>query len=525
MQEKINNEAAKLNSRRIVLYFAVALGASAVSFFLMASNSGNIYEATGRLEDRHYKLLSAASDLILLNSKLSMTANLAVVTGDASYERKYAGLAPQLDGAIKKLGQAAALEEGDYHTEEINEANLHLVEIARRALRLARSGKKLEASGLLTGDEYIKWKKVYAAGVGAMLRECDDSLLAEGAAARRGMMKRLVFSSCAVAVSLLLWALAAVSAARWLKLRGSTDLLLARKDAEFRHFFDTVQEIFYRTDWKGRITDITPSILKYSGFTREELLGTSTLSLYQNKQDRNQLIKELLLKGIIEDYEVKLRTKDRGILDVLVNARLLRGVGGLPVGIEGSLRVITARKSAEDQLRRMNRLYIILSRVNEAMFHIRGVQQFYEEVCRVAVEDGGMKFAWVGLPGPDGRIIPMASSGAADGYLNEVLVSSDASVLEGRGPGGSAAREGKVFINSDTETIPGMLPWRAAALKRGFRSSAVFPIGGGGIVAFYAAEKGFFIKEEEQLLSSIGGIITYAVSSLRDAPGGASGTV
>jgi PAS domain S-box-containing protein len=521
MAENKKSLTVKPGARFPALYFSAALAASAASLFLMFSNSRGIYEATGELHDRHYRLLNAAGSLIMLDSRLSMAASLAASTGEPLYEREYERLAPELDASIKKLSRFTGAAEGSPRMAEINKTNLQLIDLERRALRLSRAGKKREASAQLAGREYQEYKKTYARAISELLKEFEAALLVEGAASRRGIIKSSVAAAACVFASLLFWVLAALSARRWFRVRGSTEALVAEKEAEYRHFFDTVQEVFYRADWKGVLTNITPSITKYSGYKPEELVGKPVSDLYQNPEDRKLLIKELILKGIVEDYEVKLKTKDRGILDVLVNARLLKGFAGLPAGLEGSLRDITARKAAEDKLRRMNRLYGILRRLNGVILRAHSPQSLYEDLCRAAVEEGGIKFAWVGMPGPGGSIVPAASCGEGEDYLRELQVSIYASLPEGRGPSGAAAREGKIFVNSDTENNPAMVPWREAALKRGFRSSATFPIGGGGVVNFYASETGFFVEEEKVLLSSLGGDIAYAVNSINERLAGA----
>ncbi|OGR41714.1 MAG: hypothetical protein A2X35_12630 [Elusimicrobia bacterium GWA2_61_42] len=515
MTEKNNGSAAKAGTRFPALYFFAALAASAVSLFLFYSHARSVYADTAKLHSSHYELLDGVRNIIEYDSRLTMAAGLAASTGEAAYTREYDGLAAELDAAIKKLNTFTVAKEGSPYTAKINEANLRLEEIERRAISLSRAGKRREASALLAGTEYLRLKKAYAAGVKGLMSEFESSHLDESAVSRDIIVKKSLAAAASASISLLLWALAAFSIRRWLKVRGSAESLVAEKEAEFRHFFDTVQEIFYRADWKGRLTDITPSIKKYAGYTREELLGRPISNLYLNPEDRNPLIKALLTKGIVEDYEVKLKTKDRGVLDVLVNARLLRGFGGLPAGIEGSLRDITRRKASEDRLRRMNRLYTILSRVNEAIVRVRTPQKLYEEICRIAVENGGIKFAWVGMPLTEGLIFPVASSGEDEGYLRDLKISTDPGAPESRGPSGTAARENRVVINSDTETNPDMLPWRYEALRRGFRSSAVFPIGGGGIINFYAEESGFFMEEEERLLASLSEDITHAVNSMK----------
>jgi GAF domain-containing protein len=169
-------------------------------------------------------------------------------------------------------------------------------------------------------------------------------------------------------------------------------------------------------------------------------------------------------------------------------------IGDAKDGLDGSVEV--------------NRLYAVLSKVNEAMVRIRQPQALYEAACRIAVEDGGFLLAWIGFvePGSD-YILPLAKSGRDDGYLDSVRVSLSADVPEGRGPTGLALREGRAFINNDTENNPIMRPWRDEQLKRGFRSSASFPLTSEGktvgVITLYAGEPGYFNSEEVRLLGCL----------------------
>jgi len=163
----------------------------------------------------------------------------------------------------------------------------------------------------------------------------------------------------------------------------------------------------------------------------------------------------------------------------------------------------------------LNRLYSVLSKVNETIVRIHDSQELFDRVCRIAVEDGLFKMAWIGLVDPDSRIIkPTASYGDTDGYLNDVKVYA-ADVPEGKGPTGSAVFEGKHSISGDIENDPRMLPWREKALRHGLRSSAAFPIHAGssviGALTVYSHEPQFFTDEEIQLLTSLAEDVSFAM--------------
>lgn len=179
---------------------------------------------------------------------------------------------------------------------------------------------------------------------------------------------------------------------------------------------------------------------------------------------------------------------------------------------------VSERLRAEEKALRLNRLYSVLSKVNEAIVRIHDSQKLYEQACRIAIEDGSFKMAWVGLTDSDTNMVnPVASYGDTSGYLAKIKIYAT-DVSEGRGPTGRAASEGTYSICSDIEHDPRMLPWRDKALRHGFRSSAAFPLRAGstviGAFTIYADKPQFFTDEEIRLLSSLVEDISFALDSI-----------
>jgi PAS domain S-box-containing protein/diguanylate cyclase (GGDEF)-like protein len=131
---------------------------------------------------------------------------------------------------------------------------------------------------------------------------------------------------------------------------------LRESEARYRRVFDNVHDLFYRTDAHGIITDISPSVERY-GYTREQLIGTQVLDVYEDPEERAALLKALAERGIAVDHEVHLKTADGSVRDTSVSAHLLRGPDGSVIGVEGSLRDISERKRMEKALRESNERY------------------------------------------------------------------------------------------------------------------------------------------------------------------------
>jgi len=84
---------------------------------------------------------------------------------------------------------------------------------------------------------------------------------------------------------------------------------------------------------------------------------------------------------------------------------------------------IAERKRAEKHILKLNRVYAILSGVNQAIVRIRELQALFEEVCRIAVEPGGFRMAWIGLVDDTTRQIrSVASAGESGGYLEGIHI-------------------------------------------------------------------------------------------------------
>ncbi len=187
--------------------------------------------------------------------------------------------------------------------------------------------------------------------------------------------------------------------------------------------------------------------------------------------------------------------------------------------LELRVRERTAELDAKNaQLIALNRVYAVLSDVNQLIVRTHDRQVIFDGVCRIAVDRGLFKMAWVGLVDEAERaVMPVACYGCEADYLKNIRISTDP-VPEGEGPTGVAVRTGRYFINNDTETNPAMLPWRDEALKRGYLSSAAFPFLSEGRVVgaltVYSAEPGFFDEDEVRLLDELAADISHSLWSM-----------
>ena len=102
-------------------------------------------------------------------------------------------------------------------------------------------------------------------------------------------------------------------------------------DEKYRSIFESLQDVYYRTDKDGRITIISPSVRARAGYNPEDLIGRQVTDFYLNPSDREIFKGKLKKSGIINDYEIQLKRKDGRVIDVSVSSNVVYGKNGAPV--------------------------------------------------------------------------------------------------------------------------------------------------------------------------------------------------
>lgn len=133
---------------------------------------------------------------------------------------------------------------------------------------------------------------------------------------------------------------------------GRMKRFLRNSEEKYRRIFENIQDVYYESSIDGTILEVSPSIEKMAGITREELIGTSIERFYANINDRDEILSEMLKHGEISDWEIKLNDPNGGLEYGSVTAILKRDAKGKPEKFIGSLRIITDRKKADLKLRR-----------------------------------------------------------------------------------------------------------------------------------------------------------------------------
>ena len=210
---------------------------------------------------------------------------------------------------------------------------------------------------------------------------------------------------------------------------------------------------------------------------------------------------------------------------VHARAVLVRGDDGTPLRLVGTVQDVTRECEAEEaselasaEAARLSRLYEALSALNKSVARELDRQQLLESICRVLVEIGGFRMAWIGEFESSSRsLVPVASAGTHTDYLDGLRLSVN-DPRESDGPGIAAFRSGRPVIVNDVAHDDRMAPWRREATRRGFMAVATFPIDQAGrpagVLAVYAERPGFFQQRETALLEEAAASIAFGLENV-----------
>jgi signal transduction histidine kinase len=184
------------------------------------------------------------------------------------------------------------------------------------------------------------------------------------------------------------------------------------------------------------------------------------------------------------------------------------------------LAEIAERMRVEERLRAANRTLRTINRCNEALVRATEEIELVQAICRILVEDGGMRMAWVGYREENAarRIRRIAHAGFDDGYLDGIDIGW-ADAPTGRGPTGVAIRTSELCWTDDIATDPHFEHWRDEALRRGFGSSLALPLKSDGMafgaLTLYADRPHAFDQQTRSHFTELANDLAYGVAAIR----------
>ena len=262
-------------------------------------------------------------------------------------------------------------------------------------------------------------------------------------------------------------------------------------------------------------------LIEMFGYARDELTDIAWTNL-SHPADRNDLLSGIdkIRSGQLDSYVAEHRfiRKNAEVFYVACNVQCIRKLDGALEHFVITFQDITQRKLGEANIQRLTNLYAALSQCNQAIVRCADEDALFREICRVAVEFGAMKMAWVGMLDPESlQINPVASYRDDDGYLDGINISIDPNSVYGQGPIGTAIRERRSVWCQDFMTDPMTLPWHDRASLAGWRAVATLPLFREdepvGALTLYADGANAFDIQARELLEEMAIDISFALNN------------
>lgn len=304
--------------------------------------------------------------------------------------------------------------------------------------------------------------------------------------------------------------------------RRQAELALREEELKYRRIVDTASEGIWVLGPDMRGSFVNARMCDLLGREPTEIIG-QPISAFMYEEDVPDHLQRMdhRRQGQSEHYERRLRRKDGETIWTLANASPIFDDEGRILGSFAMLTDITARKHAEEALRRINRELRAISNCNQTLMRAEDEQSLLQEICRIICDEAGYRMAWVGYAEQDEAktIRPVAWAGVEEGYIAHARPTW-ADTERGQGPGGTVIRTGRQVYIQDFSRSPEFSPWLGSALAQGYRSGIGMPLKDDqgrvfGILMIYSAETNVMTPDELRLLEELSGDLAFGVSVLR----------
>ena len=214
------------------------------------------------------------------------------------------------------------------------------------------------------------------------------------------------------------------------------------------------------------------------------------------------------VRGVMVFWSVEPREESRDTLDMFH-------------AISNQIGQFMERDIQSAKVLRLSRMHAVLGGINKAIARAMERQQLFNDICRIAVDDGKFGIVWIGaFDGQSLEVTPVAWAGEdAAALVGSAMSTADPGVPRGHSVLGRALRAKQLVYTNDliTETSP-VGTRRLEALRRGYRSLLVMPLMENGHVtgamSFFVKEADFFTPDEVALLQEMSGNISLALTYL-----------
>jgi hypothetical protein len=179
---------------------------------------------------------------------------------------------------------------------------------------------------------------------------------------------------------------------------------------------------------------------------------------------------------------------------------------------------IIEKRIADKNIKKLKDIYAVINQINHAIVRVNNKQKLFDEICRIAVEYGNFKMAWIGIEERDtGIISPIAAFGIEKEVMDTRQIRTNSStqlirkIIE-------SFQTKNIFVANNLNDNPIFEPWKDRIIRKKYNSLATLPIMQGetfvGGLNLFSEEIDFFDEQEISLLKEVTYDIGFALHTL-----------
>jgi diguanylate cyclase (GGDEF)-like protein/PAS domain S-box-containing protein len=155
---------------------------------------------------------------------------------------------------------------------------------------------------------------------------------------------------------------------------------LRASEQNFRRLFDSLQDVYYRTNAQGVVQHVGPGVRRVLGYEPHEIEGRTAESYYPHSTDRDAFKAAILADGEVSDFPGQMVRRDGQVIDISISSHALYDHAGNFAGVEGIYRDVTQRKNLERELQRLATTDMLTGIANRRAF-LETAESAYAHSC------------------------------------------------------------------------------------------------------------------------------------------------
>ncbi|MFX1376675.1 MAG: PAS domain S-box protein [Promethearchaeota archaeon] len=145
---------------------------------------------------------------------------------------------------------------------------------------------------------------------------------------------------------------------RDIAVRKESELKLKESEEKYRNMVNNLDLGFYQIDLNGNFINYNPACTSMFGFeSTEDLSNRNAKQFWQNLNDRERYLTELVKEGFIKNYIVHAKKKNGQKIICQINSHLIRSNNGEAIMIQGLISDITEKFELEQKVKESESRY------------------------------------------------------------------------------------------------------------------------------------------------------------------------